>query len=95
MYFCFKCHKEVLVDVRITRFDTCDFCGTDLRCCYNCRFHDPGYPNECVEIGTAFVRERDRGNFCGSFELRKGKDHLKKDVKKDEVKSALDALFKK
>ncbi|OGR01031.1 MAG: hypothetical protein A2284_07370 [Deltaproteobacteria bacterium RIFOXYA12_FULL_61_11] len=95
-FYCYKCKKEVLMEVRITRFDTCDFCGVDLRVCFNCRFHDLSYPNECREIGTAYVRERDRGNFCASFEFAKGKDRLSgAEVAKDEVKSKLDALFKK
>ena len=94
-YFCHKCGKEVLMEVKATRFDVCDFCGADLRCCLNCRFHDVSYPNECQEIGTAFIRERDKGNFCGSFEFAKGNEHVKGSIKKDEIKNQLDALFKK
>lgn len=94
-FYCFKCRKEVLMEVKITRFDVCDFCGAELRCCYNCKFHDVSYPNECMEIGTGFIRERDKGNFCASFEYRKGKEHLGESKKKEDVLKELNSLFKK
>ncbi|MFH1728580.1 MAG: hypothetical protein ABIA04_09200 [Pseudomonadota bacterium] len=95
MYFCWKCHKEVDMEVRITRFDTCEFCSNDLRVCYNCKYYDEGMPNSCKEPLSAYIPDREKGNTCGLFEYIKGKEHLQKKTSREDIKSQLDSLFKK
>jgi hypothetical protein len=58
----------------------------------NCRFHEPGCPNECRETSTAFVRERNTQNFCAAFEFK----HAEEGDGGEEVdaKSKLNSLFK-
>lgn len=74
MYVCHSCKKELpeLDDIRgkVGRQDVCPHCYNDLHCCLNCKFHDPSYPNECREDSRAFIRERDKSNFCASFEFK-------------------------
>ncbi len=94
MFYCWHCHKEVNMEVRITRFDTCEFCGYDLRVCFNCKFHDEGSPNNCKEPMSGGVSDRERGNTCGFFQFVEGRDHLQKKTSKDDIKASLDALFK-
>ena len=56
MYKCHNCGKvlEEIEDIRakVGRQDTCPHCYADLHCCMNCRFHDPGYSNECRETSS-------------------------------------------
>jgi len=90
--YCWKCgHKIVLID-KVVRQDTCPSCDTDLRCCKNCRFWDPGSHNQCRENLTEYVPDREKANFCASFEERRGKLGEGEDV--DAAKKKLDALFK-
>lgn len=95
MFFCYKCKKEVDLETKITRFDICEYCGAALRCCINCKYHDSGMPNECREPTSAYIPDREAGNFCGFFQYVKGKDHLGDTETKDETKSKFDSLFKK
>lgn len=94
MHYCHKCGKELLVDVRVTRYDSCDYCGSDLRCCKNCRFHDPSAYNQCRENITEYITDRAAGNACGSFEYVKGNDRIGKSNEVDEAKKKLSSLFK-
>ncbi len=95
MYRCHNCKKilEELEDIRgkVGRGDVCPHCYADLRCCLNCRFHDPSYNNECRDDSRAFIRERDKANFCAGFEYKKddgedGSDEI-------DAKSQLNSLF--
>ena len=95
MNYCYKCHHEVELTVKATRSDQCEFCRAFLRCCYNCKYHDESYPNECMEPTSAYVANRESGNFCGFFQFAEGKDRLGDKVSKDDVKNQLDSLFKK
>jgi len=96
MYKCFNCGKllEELEDIRgkVGRQDVCPHCYADLHCCMNCRFHEPGYPNECRETSTAFVRERDKQNFCAAFEFKHAEEG--DDNEEIDAKSKLNSLFK-
>lgn len=58
---------------------TCDFCGTALHCCKNCRFYKPGLPNDCAVPGTDFIPDREAINFCEEFKLSEKIPEPKKD----------------
>jgi hypothetical protein len=91
--FCWKCQDEIVLFDKVVREDTCPSCDTDLRCCKNCRFWDPSAHNQCRENLTEYVPDREKANFCASFEIRSGPLGAAEDIVS--AKSKLDALFKK
>ena len=86
MKVCHKCRREVPFDTRILRSEECPWCAASLHCCLNCRFHDRTAHNECVEIGTEFIRDRESANYCSAFTFaegaREGDDEAEKAKKK-------------
>ncbi len=94
-HFCVKCGGELEIEDRVMRKDECPSCGADLHACIQCRFHSPGYRNDCTEASAEAVLDNERANFCDWFELAPG-DHLPAgESKADVARSALEALFKK
>ncbi len=91
-YHCHKCGGKLEFEVKMQRTDTCVHCGTDLHCCKNCEYWDPGSYNECRERISEYVPERERTNHCTFFTFRTSERTA---VDKDNVRSRLDALFKK
>lgn len=72
------------------RRDCCPKCGNDARVCKNCRFYDLSAYRNCREEQAEWVKEKDRGNFCGFFEAR---DTQAPDSKVESARNKLDALF--
>lgn len=81
---------------------TCDSCGADIRSCRNCRFWSPGSYHDCDERVEDAVTNKERANFCDSFQLepsfRKehpvpGKGGAGKTDASSAAKSAFDGLF--
>ena len=64
---CHACSSEFVFDDPIGRSARCEKCGSDLRCCLSCRFHDVSAYNECAEPSAERVLEKDRANFCDYF----------------------------
>jgi hypothetical protein len=64
---CYACGSNSEVPRPVSRRETCAACGMDLRCCLNCRFHDPSAYNECREPAAERVVEKDRSNVCDHF----------------------------
>jgi len=95
MSYCWNCKKELDEDdIRLLqRRDTCRYCHSDLRSCYNCRFWDHG-ASMCREGLGDFIRERDKANFCSQFAFDKDRGKPGFD-KAAEAKARLEALFKK
>lgn len=90
---CHKCRKEIPHTERILRSEECPWCLSALHACKNCRFWDEGAHNQCREVGTAPVRDREAANYCGAFEFVAGeRDDAESEVSK--AKSKLDGLFK-
>ena len=73
----------------MSRRDDCPKCGVGCRVCRNCRFYDASAYHECREAQAEWVKEKDRGNFCGYFEPESRK------VARPEAdpKAALEGLF--
>jgi hypothetical protein len=91
----FSCKKELEVENKVGRAETCPFCNADLHCCLNCLFYDPRAYNQCREPQAERVVEKDRSNFCDYFSFR---DASATEAKKSPVqakKNPLDNLFKK
>lgn len=91
-YNCWSCGHEIDTDTKVGRKDECPNCYADLHCCKNCRFWDPGFHNECRENISHFIRDREKANFCMSFELRPSNED--RSAEADDARSRLDALFK-
>ena len=93
MKVCFKCGAEQKLERRPLRAEECDSCRSALHCCKNCKFHDPSVHNECLEVGTEMVRDRDGPNFCDYFVFAEGpRGAESSDL--DSAKDALAGLFK-
>lgn len=94
MSACFSCGKALDPKVPVGRRDSCEQCGSDLRCCRNCAFYDPRVAHECREPVAERVKEKDRSNFCDHFQLSDGEPEKLRD-EASEAKRRLEALFKK
>lgn len=93
MIKCSFCHKEVKLEGKVGRSDTCSHCGRDLHCCLQCKFYDPGSYNECREVQAERVVDKERANFCDYFIVKGAKES--KFGRKAMAKQALDDLFRK
>ena len=65
---CHKCGHVWSFEPPMGRRDSCPHCGQDSRVCLNCKFHDRAAYRECREEQAEWVKEKDRGNFCGWFD---------------------------
>jgi hypothetical protein len=98
MKVCHRCGHELHPVSAIQRTDSCPHCRSDLKCCLNCRLHDPGANNQCREPQAEWVAEKDKANFCEFFEFREtsalshpGRGGARADARN--ARAAFDALF--
>lgn len=95
---CQTCGARVPYDDPIPRESACEQCGTDLRCCRNCRHWDVRMNNECRETEADPVAEKTRRNFCEFFDYSRLPFSAASAAPKDraaEARAKLEALFKK
>jgi hypothetical protein len=98
MKACHRCGRELSVPAKIARTDGCPFCHSDLKCCLNCRLHDPGANNQCREPQAEWQTDKEKANFCEFFELREVSPlthpgRLGAGPGPESARSAFDALF--
>lgn len=79
---------------KVQRRDECERCGSDLHCCFNCRFYDPRRHNECAETQAERVVDKGRSNFCDYFEPGGGAVSGGRGSSSDAAKKSFDDLFK-
>ena len=91
--FCWTCGAQVSDFVKVASTDSCEACLADLHCSRNCRFYDRSAHNECREGITNYVKDKEKSNFCTSFDFKRGEQGEKADL--SSARSKLDALFKK
>ncbi len=91
---CSACGKELSIERKVGRSETCTFCGADLHVCLNCSFYSPGAYNDCREPQAERVVDKKRSNFCDFFHFADGSGS-RESLKKDDARSRLDDLFKK
>ena len=91
MYFCANCGKELSIEGKVSRSDTCSFCHAYLRSCVNCVFYAPGYHNECKETQAELVSDKKASNFCEYFKFR---ERTPKKLKEKGAKDAFSKLFR-
>lgn len=97
MAHCFSCGESLDELDGVYRNTVCPHCGKDARVCLNCRFYDPGAHWECRETIPEPVRDKDRANFCGYFQLGDSpgqkKGSASGDPKADKARDNFDKLF--
>jgi hypothetical protein len=100
MKVCHHCGREVTSLSGVQRADSCAHCHSDLKCCLNCRFFDPGMNNQCREPQAEWQTEKAKANFCEFFEYREtsaigraGMGGAQSD--RDSARARFDSLFKK
>jgi hypothetical protein len=64
---CAACGAELPRPERVGRRDRCPRCGTDLRCCRQCRFYDRSLADQCREPQAERVTDKTAANFCDFF----------------------------
>jgi len=69
----------------------CDGCSAYLHCCRNCRFHQPGRPNQCAIPNTETIADRTTANYCEEFAFKSTNDA--QTAKPTTNNNPLDALF--
>ncbi len=69
---CWKCGQKIQSDSPVVRSSLCDYCGSDLHSCRNCRFYSPGAHYDCRETVDEQVRDKEQANFCGFFQPAAG-----------------------
>ena len=90
---CHHCRQDVHLETAIQRTDSCPSCYSDLKCCLNCTFHDPGRNNQCAEPAAEWVPDKSKANFCEFFAYGRAKGAPA--APKVSARSAFDSLFKK
>jgi predicted RNA-binding Zn-ribbon protein involved in translation (DUF1610 family) len=95
MKICHSCRKEIAIERKVGRAETCPSCGADLHVCLNCRFYSPAAYNDCAEPQAERVVDKRRSNFCDYFVFIDDAARKGQSAKKDDTRSKLDALFKK
>jgi hypothetical protein len=93
---CHHCKNPVDVTGKVGRTETCPFCDSDLHCCLNCEFYDPGVYNDCRETQAERVLNKDSSNFCDYFSFGDEPDskYASGETGK-KSRNPLDNLFKK
>lgn len=92
---CAFCGKEVKKKREIDRRDKCPHCERDLRCCKQCKFYDPNAYNECREVSTERITDKERANLCDHFLPRGSKRSGGRTGRTKNAMDALEALFKR
>jgi hypothetical protein len=100
MKCCHRCGSELKIGSAVARTDSCPHCYSDLKCCLNCRLHDPGANNQCLEPQAEWQTDKEKANFCEFFEFRETSSLSQPGMGgaqsgSDRARAALDALFKK
>ena len=88
---CYSCGNSWAYPPPLSRRSECPKCRRDAKVCRNCQFYDPGAHHECRESSAEWVKEKEKGNFCGYFEPSQGQSSA--GAEQNKAKSQLDALF--
>jgi hypothetical protein len=93
--FCHRCGTEIATVERVGCRETCVKCGAYLHCCLNCPFYEPGSHNDCRETQAERQVDKEAGNFCEYFDLRRGSRKVETGKMKADSRAQLEALFRK
>ena len=95
MKICHSCRKEISMERKVGRQETCPSCEADLHVCLNCSFYSPGAYNDCREPQAERVVDKRRSNFCDYFTFVDNSAKPGAASGKDDPRNRLDSLFKK
>ena len=87
---CWACGQK-LSAAMYQREGECLQCRKQTHVCRNCRFYEPGRPNDCQEPIAEPVRDKDRANFCDYFEP--SIDTFRPSDDPEQLKAAAENLF--
>jgi hypothetical protein len=90
---CHHCGRDVALEAALQRTDSCPSCYSDLKCCLNCAFYDPGRNNQCADPAAEWVPDKSKANFCEFF--TEPKKPAPPAAARASARSAFDSLFKK
>ena len=96
MKACHRCGHELRIGAEVARTDSCPQCYSDLKCCLNCRLHDPGAHNQCREPQAEWQTDKEKSNFCEFFDFRETSSLStpgRAGAGPDDARAAFDALF--
>ena len=95
---CTECSAAVQFLDELKTSDTCQKCGCDLHTCRNCKFFDPGAPNECIRPVEKRVEGKNTRNSCPLFSpkvlVEKAVEKRTPSVEKN-ARQAFEDLFEK
>ena len=67
---CWKCGGSLAaIELPLRRAELCPHCTADLHVCQMCRHFDRNSRRGCREPVADEVRDRERANFCGWFQI--------------------------
>jgi hypothetical protein len=84
----------VRLEAALQRTDSCPSCYSDLKCCLNCAFYDPGRNNQCADPAAEWVPDKSKANFCEFFTFLERAAPAGPATRAG-ARSAFDSLFKK
>lgn len=95
---CNECSATVQFIDEIKTADTCHNCSADLHTCRNCKFFDPGAPNECMKPVERRVDGKNSRNTCTLFGpkvlIEKAVENRRETAPAESARKAFDDLFK-
>jgi hypothetical protein len=94
---CAECSANAQFMDELKPTDTCRGCNADLRTCRNCKFFDPGAPNECMQPVPRRIDGKNVRNECPLFKpkiLFEKAVEEKREGPVNDARKAFDDLFK-
>lgn len=89
---CYQCGHELDIKAEINRNETCNHCGSYIRCCMNCALYDRFAYHQCLEPEAEWVNNKEKSNYCEYFTPSK-KNIQKAKSKSELARKKLDAMF--
>jgi len=95
---CAECGSMVQFMDELKLTETCKHCNADLHTCRNCKFFDPGAPNQCMRPVPARIESKNTRNMCTLFSpkviVEKAVEEKQESSTSDNARKAFDDLFK-
>ena len=92
---CYFCGAVLGIPRVVGRGEACPTCRHDVRCCYNCAFHDSHASNECREPQSEAVRDRAASNFCDYFQCKDAEEDGQERDAAQNAREEWERLFRK
>ena len=91
---CWKCGTPLVdLPLPLSRREECPSCRSDLHVCRLCEFYEPRVSKGCREPIAEEVKDKERANFCGYFQARRGAYRKAEDAAARKARDQLGALF--